>query len=51
MFLFKTQIVSDTELCLSLQVEPTQLDPMDRASPYLRSWDGDRIQYSKRRVF
>jgi hypothetical protein len=29
--------VSETEFCLRLQVEPTELGPMDRASPYLRT--------------
>jgi hypothetical protein len=28
--------VSETALCLRLQVEPTQLGSIDRASPYLR---------------
>jgi hypothetical protein len=36
LFLFKTtRNVSETVLCLLLQVEPTQLSPIDRASPYL----------------
>jgi hypothetical protein len=35
-FLFKTQNVSETAFCLRLQVEPTQLGRIDRASPYLR---------------
>jgi hypothetical protein len=29
--------VSETELCLRLQVKPTQLGPIDRASPHLRT--------------
>jgi hypothetical protein len=29
--------VSETAFCLRLQVKPTQLGPMDRASPYLQS--------------
>jgi hypothetical protein len=29
--------VSETELCLRLQVKPTQLGPIDTASPYLRT--------------
>jgi hypothetical protein len=29
--------VSETGLCLCLQVEPTQLGSIDRASPYLRT--------------
>jgi hypothetical protein len=29
--------VSKTEFCLRLQVKPTQLGPIDRASPYLRT--------------
>jgi hypothetical protein len=28
--------VSETGFCLHLQVKPTQLGPIDRASPYLR---------------
>jgi hypothetical protein len=40
LFLFKTtQNIFDTEFCLCLhclQVEPTQLGPIDRASPNLR---------------
>jgi hypothetical protein len=35
LFLFKTYNVSETGFCLHLQVEPTQLGPTDRASPYL----------------
>jgi hypothetical protein len=31
--------VPDTRFCLRLQVEPTQLGPIDRASPYLRKLD------------
>jgi hypothetical protein len=30
-------IVSETGFCLRLQVEPTQLGPIDRASPYLQT--------------
>jgi hypothetical protein len=29
--------VSETGFCFPLSVEPTQLDPIDRASPYLRT--------------
>jgi hypothetical protein len=29
--------VSETGFCLHLQVKPTQLDTIDRASPYLRT--------------
>jgi hypothetical protein len=29
--------VSETGFCLRIQVKPTQLGPIDRASPYLRS--------------
>jgi hypothetical protein len=36
-FLKKTHDVSETGFCLRLQVAPTQLGPMDRASPYLRT--------------
>jgi hypothetical protein len=35
--IFKTRNVSETAFCICLQVEPTQLDPIDRASPYLRT--------------
>jgi hypothetical protein len=45
--------VSEIEFCLCLQVEPTQVFPMDRATPYLRTGqvlpqDGERIQPPKR---
>jgi hypothetical protein len=33
----KNHNVSETGFCLRLQVKPTQLDPIDRASPYLRT--------------
>jgi hypothetical protein len=33
----KKHNVSETGFCLRLQVKPTQLDPIDRASPYLRT--------------
>jgi hypothetical protein len=36
-FLFKIYNVSETGFCLHLHVKPTQLGPIDRASPYLRS--------------
>jgi uncharacterized membrane protein YkgB len=36
LFLFKTHSIPETGFCLRLQVEPTQLGPVDRASPYLR---------------
>jgi hypothetical protein len=35
--LFKTDNVWGTALCLRPQVEPTQLGPTDRSSPYLRT--------------
>jgi hypothetical protein len=41
--------VSETGVCLRPQVKPTQLGPIDRVSPYLRS--GDRIQSPKRCFF
>jgi hypothetical protein len=31
---FKKHKVSETGFCLRPQVNPTQLDPVDRASPY-----------------
>jgi hypothetical protein len=34
-FLFKTHNVLETGFCLHPQVEPTQMGPIDRASPYL----------------
>jgi hypothetical protein len=34
LFLIETHNVSETELCLRLQVKPTQLGPIDRDSPY-----------------
>jgi hypothetical protein len=33
----KKHNVSDTGFCLRPQVKPTQLGPIDRASPYLRT--------------
>jgi hypothetical protein len=36
-FLFKPHNVSETGFCLRLQVEPSQLGPIDRASPYMRN--------------
>jgi hypothetical protein len=33
---FSKHRVSETGFCLRLQVKPTQLGPVDRASPYLR---------------
>jgi hypothetical protein len=39
------QDVLETVFCLRLQVKPTQLGPIDRASPSFRS--GDRIQSPK----
>jgi hypothetical protein len=36
-FSFKTHNVSETGFSLRLQVKPTQLDPLERASPYLRT--------------
>jgi hypothetical protein len=36
-FYLKTYNVSETGFCLRLQVEPNQLGPIDRASPYLPS--------------
>jgi hypothetical protein len=37
LFLFKTRNISETAFCLHLQVEPTKLGPVDRASPYLQT--------------
>jgi hypothetical protein len=37
LLLFKTHNVSESGFCLRLQVEPTQLDPVDRDSRYLRT--------------
>jgi hypothetical protein len=34
---FKKHNVSETGFCLHPQVKPTQLDPIDRASPYLQT--------------
>jgi hypothetical protein len=40
--------VSETGFCLLVQVEPTQLSPIDRSSPCLRPpADGERIQSQK----
>jgi hypothetical protein len=36
LFLFKTHNVSEAGLGILLQVEPTQMGPIDRATPYLR---------------
>jgi hypothetical protein len=36
--------VSKTGFCLRLQAEPTQLGPIERATLYLRTGDGNRIQ-------
>jgi hypothetical protein len=36
-YLFKTYNVSETGFCLRLKVKPTQLGPIDRASPYLQT--------------
>jgi hypothetical protein len=36
-FLFKMHNVLETGFCLWLQAKPTQLGPVDRASPYLRT--------------
>jgi hypothetical protein len=33
LFLFKTHYISETGFCLLLQVEPTQLGPIERANP------------------
>jgi hypothetical protein len=44
-FLFKN-IVSETGFCLRLQVKPTQLGPIDRASPYLRTPVPTQIGYT-----
>jgi hypothetical protein len=51
LFVCKTHRVSETGFCLRLQVKPTQLGPIDGASPYLRTANGDRIQSPKRCVF
>jgi hypothetical protein len=37
LFIFQKHNVSETRFCLHLQVKPTQLGPIDRASPYLRT--------------
>jgi hypothetical protein len=51
MFLFKKHNVSETAFCLRLQAKPTQLDPIDREIPYLRTpKDGDSMQSPKRHV-
>jgi hypothetical protein len=43
--------VSETVFCLCLHVKPTQLGPIDRASPYhVLPEDGERIQCPKRYV-
>jgi hypothetical protein len=36
LLLFKKHNVSDTGFSLRLQVKPTEMGPIDRASPYLR---------------
>jgi hypothetical protein len=40
LFLFKKRIVLETGFCLRLQVKPTHLDPIDRASPCLQTMEG-----------
>jgi hypothetical protein len=40
-FLFKMYNISETGFFLHLQVEPTQLGPINRVSPYLKTY-GDR---------
>jgi hypothetical protein len=37
LFLFTTSNITETEFCLRLHVEHTQLGLIDRASPYLRT--------------
>jgi hypothetical protein len=37
----KKHNVSETGFCLRPQVKPTQLDPIDRASPYLRRTEAE----------
>jgi hypothetical protein len=37
MVLFKIYDASETGFCLRLQVEPTQLGPIDNSSPYLQT--------------
>jgi hypothetical protein len=37
-FYLKTHNISETGFCLRLQVKPTQLGLIDRASPYLQRW-------------
>jgi hypothetical protein len=49
-FLFKHANVSKTGLCLRLQVEPTQLGPIDRASPYLRTSAPTQVSIYKPRT-
>jgi hypothetical protein len=36
-FLIETHNISEIGFCLRLQVGPTQLSPIDKASPYLRT--------------
>jgi hypothetical protein len=52
LFVIKTHNVSETEVSPS-SGKRHLLDPIDRASPYLRCLpdDGDRLQSPKRRVF
>jgi hypothetical protein len=44
LFLVKVHNVSKTGFCLRLQVQPTQLGPIDRASPYLRTPAGSESE-------
>jgi hypothetical protein len=37
LFIFQNTMYSETEFCLRLQVKPTQLGPIDRSIPYLRT--------------
>jgi hypothetical protein len=49
LFLIFRNNISETGFCLRLQVKPTQLGPLDRTSPYLRTAvpTQDRIYKSK----
>jgi hypothetical protein len=52
-FLFKTHDTSETGFCLHLQVEPTQFDPIVRASPHIQTsapkWKS-KSHYNRRSV-
>jgi hypothetical protein len=52
LFLFKTHRVSETGFSLYLQAEPTQLGPIDRATPYLQTPEPiqDTRQHERRKM-